>query len=130
MTNDVKQQSAMMSGDSVNPIQFGGAAAGTQIPDASLAVRDGLLQQYLEIVNKRGLHARASAKFVGCVDQFDAKISVAKDGQTVGGDSIMGLMMLAASIGSSIEVTASGPQAHEAMSALKALVASGFGETD
>ncbi|CDZ50992.1 HPr family phosphocarrier protein [Neorhizobium galegae] len=80
------------------------------------------------IVNKRGLHARASAKFVQMVETFDARITVSKDGTTVGGTSIMGLMMLAASTGCSIEVSAEGNQAEEALNALEQLVANKFGE--
>jgi phosphocarrier protein len=82
----------------------------------------------LAITNKRGLHARASAKFVHTVEQFDAEIEVSKDNQTVGGLSIMGLMMLAASIGTSIRVVARGPQAHEAMNAITHLVENKFFE--
>ena len=82
----------------------------------------------LLIINKRGLHARASAKFVQMVEAFDASITVSKDGTTVGGNSIMGLMMLAASPGSSVLVTASGKQATEALDALDRLVADKFGE--
>ncbi|WP_105372231.1 MULTISPECIES: HPr family phosphocarrier protein [Neorhizobium] len=80
------------------------------------------------IVNKRGLHARASAKFVQMVESFDAQITVSKDGTTVGGTSIMGLMMLAASTGCTIEVAAAGKQALEALEALGQLVANKFGE--
>lgn len=86
------------------------------------------ISQDLLIINKRGLHARASAKFVQTVSGFDAVVSVSKDGTTVGGTSIMGLMMLAASPGCSISVTASGNQAHGVMEALAALVADRFGE--
>ena len=82
----------------------------------------------LEIVNQRGLHARASAKFVRCAEQFDAEITVSKDGMSVGGCSIMGLMMLAASMGSSICVGAKGPQSRQALDALTELVAERFGE--
>ena len=82
----------------------------------------------LAIVNQRGLHARASAKFVKCAEVFDANVTVSRDGQTVPGTSIMGLMMLAASIGSSVMVEASGPQANEAMQALEKLVADKFDE--
>lgn len=82
----------------------------------------------LLIVNKRGLHARASAKFVQMVDSYDAAITVSKDGMTVGGTSIMGLMMLAASPGCTVLVEASGNQAVEALAALEALVADRFGE--
>ena len=82
----------------------------------------------LAIVNQRGLHARASAKFVQLADSFQASISVEKDGIKVGGTSIMGLMMLAASPGCSIRVTASGPEAMAAMTAIEKLVADRFGE--
>ena len=86
------------------------------------------LSKELAIINQRGLHARASAKFVKCAEGFDASILVSKEGQTVPGTSIMGLMMLAASIGTSITVEASGPQAEAAMAALENLVASKFDE--
>jgi phosphocarrier protein HPr len=87
-----------------------------------------VITREMNIVNQRGLHARASAKFVKCAESFDAAITVSKDGQTVPGTSIMGLMMLAASIGTSIEVEASGPQAEAAMSALEDLVTRKFDE--
>jgi phosphocarrier protein len=80
------------------------------------------------IVNKRGLHARASAKVVECSARFNAEISVSKDGQTVNGLSIMGLMMLAASYGTEIEICAEGPDAAEALKALLALAEAKFGE--
>ena len=86
------------------------------------------LSRELLIINKRGLHARASAKFVQTVDAFDATITVSKDGMTVGGTSIMGLMMLAASPGSSVIVSASGNQAAEALNALDQLIQNKFGE--
>ena len=82
----------------------------------------------LLIINKRGLHARASAKFVQTVEGFDAKISVSKDGMTVGGTSIMGLMMLAASPGCTISVAAEGAEADAALDAIASLVADRFGE--
>lgn len=82
----------------------------------------------LLIINKRGLHARASAKFVQTVEGFNAQVSVSKDGMTVGGTSIMGLMMLAASPGCSISVTTSGEQAEAVLEALDQLVANKFGE--
>ena len=81
-----------------------------------------------EIVNQRGLHARASAKFVSLVSGFNALVNVEKDGVTVGGTSIMGLMMLAASLGCRIRVSSSGPEAAGVMTALEALIASRFGE--
>jgi len=82
----------------------------------------------LEIVNDKGLHARASAKFVECVESFDAEAEVSRDGISVGGDSIMGLMMLAAAKGSTIEVETSGAEAEALAAALETLVASRFGE--
>jgi phosphocarrier protein HPr len=82
----------------------------------------------IKICNKRGLHARASVKFVQCAERFDAQIRVSKDGHVVGGTSIMGLMMLAAGNGSDIHVSASGPQADEALAALQALIDDKFGE--
>ncbi len=82
----------------------------------------------MDIVNVRGLHARASAKFVKCAEGFDADITVSREGHTVPGTSIMGLMMLAAARGTSISVEAQGPEAEQALKALADLVASGFGE--
>ena len=89
-----------------------------------------MLQREVEIVNKLGLHARASAKFVQTVEKFDAAVRVSRNGESVGGDSIMGLMMLAAGIGTSITVTATGPEAQDVIAALDALVASRFGEEE
>ena len=80
------------------------------------------------IVNKRGLHARASSKFVRCVEEFTAKVTVSKDGTTVGGSSIMGLMLLAAGPGSQVEISAEGPDEAAALDALEALVEDRFGE--
>jgi phosphocarrier protein HPr len=88
----------------------------------------GLLHRELTIVNKRGLHARAAARFVQTAERFAAEITVSKDGTTVGGSSIMGLMMLAASPGSVITVTADGADAEEAIDALAKLVDGYFGE--
>lgn len=82
----------------------------------------------LDITNMRGLHARAAAKFVKCVGDHDARVQVTKDGQTVSGLSIMGLMMLAAGAGSQIDVSASGPDAAAVIDALRALVEDRFGE--
>lgn len=84
----------------------------------------------LPIVNKRGLHARAAAKFVQTVERFEATITVSKDGQSVGGDSIMGLMMLGAAPGTSIKVAAAGPEAEAALAAIAALLADRFGEEE
>jgi phosphocarrier protein HPr len=82
----------------------------------------------LEILNQRGLHARASAKFVKCVEEFEAAVTVSHDGQTVPGTSILGLMMLAAAKGTVITVTAEGPEADQAMEAISAMLADRFGE--
>ncbi|WP_107989070.1 HPr family phosphocarrier protein [Breoghania corrubedonensis] len=84
----------------------------------------------LRIVNRRGLHARASAKLVKLVEQFDAQVEVSRDGQTVGGTSIMGLMMLAASPGCCIHVAVAGREAEAVLEAVTKLVEEGFGETD
>jgi phosphocarrier protein len=86
------------------------------------------ISRELAIVNQRGLHARASAKFVQTVNRYDARVTVEKDGVSVGGTSIMGLMMLAASPGCCIRVTASGAQARDVMDALEGLIADRFGE--
>jgi len=86
------------------------------------------LSRELEICNRLGLHARASARFVQLVTRFDAEIRVEKDGVQVGGDSIMGLMMLAAGPGSVITVRAHGRQAKQALQALAELVQTRFGE--
>ena len=82
----------------------------------------------LKIVNEKGLHARASAKFVEVVEAHEARATVAKDGMEVSGDSIMGLLMLAASRGTAIEVETSGAEAEKLADALEALVANRFGE--
>ena len=87
-----------------------------------------MTQIKLKIVNEKGLHARASAKLVEVVEAFDAQAEVAKDGMSASGDSIMGLLMLAASRGSMIEVQTSGPDAQALAEALEALVADKFGE--
>ena len=84
----------------------------------------------IRIDNALGLHARASAKFVKCAENFNAEILVSKDGHVVGGTSIMGLMMLAAAKGTSIHVSATGPQADEALDAIETLIANRFGEAE
>ncbi len=88
------------------------------------------LERIVEITNKKGLHARASAKFVQAVENFDAEVTVTRGSETVGGTSIMGLMMLAAGPGTSITIHARGKDAAEAMTAICALVNSRFGEDD
>ena len=87
-------------------------------------------QRTVEIVNIRGLHARASAKFVKLASTYDAEVRVSKDGQTVDARSIMGLMMLAAGPGCCIDIEAEGAQADEAVAALTALVTSKFDEDE
>jgi len=82
----------------------------------------------IRIANKRGLHARASAKIVEAAARFESEIMVIKDGQSVNARSIMGLMMLAASMGSDVEITAAGPDAAEALTAIVALAEAKFGE--
>jgi phosphocarrier protein len=82
----------------------------------------------LDIINEKGLHARASAKFVEVVESFDARAEVTKDGETVSGDSIMGLLMLGASRGTQISVVTEGNEAENLLNALMALVANRFGE--
>jgi phosphocarrier protein len=87
-------------------------------------------EQTVEIINKRGLHARASAKFVKLAATFDAEVKVSKDGQCVDARSIMGLMMLAAGPGSAIDIQAEGSEAKAAVDALAALVAARFDEDE
>ncbi|MBX9943070.1 MAG: HPr family phosphocarrier protein [Reyranella sp.] len=98
--------------------------ASSEAADAGI----GALRRTLGIANKRGLHARAAAKFVRTAGQFEAVVRVGFRGQEVSGLSIMGLMMLSAGIGSEIELACSGRQAVEAMAALSALVEGKFGE--
>lgn len=86
------------------------------------------MQFRLKIVNDKGLHARASAKFVETVERFDARAEVSRDGMTVSGDSIMGLMMLVAAYGTHIDVETEGPEAEPLADALRTLVESRFGE--
>ena len=104
--------------DSERHFRDGGGASGNSV------VRE------LVICNQKGLHARASAKFVQTVEKFEAKVRVSRGGETVGGDSIMGLMMLSAGPGSSIVVEASGREAALAISALEALIKNRFGEEE
>ena len=84
----------------------------------------------IRIVNQKGLHARASARFVQTVDKFNADVTVSRGGETVGGTSIMGLLMLAAGQGSTITVKARGPEAKAAIAAIEALCADRFGEEE
>lgn len=94
----------------------------------SLRAPDIMTRITLNIINEKGLHARASAKLVEVVESFDASAEVSKDGLSASGDSIMGLLMLAASKGSSIDVETSGPDAEALAEALASLVAGKFGE--
>jgi phosphocarrier protein HPr len=88
----------------------------------------GAVSRELLIINKRGLHARASAKFVQLVEKFSAEVWVTRGSETVGGTSIMGLMMLAAGPGTTVTVSAIGPEAQAAVDALAALIADKFNE--
>ena len=97
-------------------------------PNAPTA--DGAITRELPIINRKGLHARATAKFVHCVEQFDADVTVSRCGETVGGQSIMGILTLGAGIGSTISVAATGPQAQEAIDAIVALIGNRFGEDE
>jgi phosphocarrier protein HPr len=104
-----------------------GDNAGTNVPSSS----SGAVIREIPIINKRGLHARASAKFVKMVEGFDAEISVTgRSGETVGGNSIMGLMMLSAGPGTTIVVSATGADAEAAVAALAELVGSKFNEEE
>jgi len=98
--------------------------------DTGREPRAGLYFAEVVIPNKKGLHARASAQFVRCAANFTAKVRVTREGHTVGGTSIMGLMMLAAGQGHTILIETEGPDAHAALEALIALVENGFGEED
>ena len=93
-------------------------------------LREGAVVRVLTICNKKGLHARASARFVQTVEKFDAEVRVMRCGEIVGGTSIMGLMMLAASPGTTITVEATGKEAAEVIAALAELFESRFGEQD
>lgn len=97
-------------------------------PQAGTGVPAGAISKDLLIINKRGLHARASAKFVQAVERFDAQVWVTRGGETVGGTSIMGLMMLAAGPGTTITVAAAGAEADAALAAITELVESKFNE--
>jgi phosphocarrier protein HPr len=102
---------------------------GVPEPEQPRAGSDAVVREFT-ICNKRGLHARASAKFVQTVEKFDAEVRVTRSGETVGGTSIMGLMMLAASPGTTIIVEATGQEAAEVVEALATLIDSRFGEED
>ena len=106
-----------MSDDAASPE----SEAGPSVPESAVS-------REVPIINKRGLHARASAKFVQMVERFNAEVWVTKGGETVGGTSIMGLMMLSAGPGTSIVVSAIGPEAQSAIDAITELVAGKFNE--
>jgi phosphocarrier protein len=91
---------------------------------------EGWLSREMPIVNRKGLHARATAKFVQCVERFGSQITVSRAGETVGGTSIMGILTLGAGIGTTISVSAKGDDAAEALEAIAALVANRFGEDE
>jgi len=105
------------------------AGEGDLAPDLT-APRSEAVVRVLKIVNQKGLHARASAKFVQTVEKFDADVRVSRGGESVGGTSIMGLMMLAAGPGTEITVTACGKERAEVLAALELLVNGRFGEND
>jgi phosphocarrier protein HPr len=98
--------------------------------DDTAQAGDGVLSRELPIINRKGLHARATAKFVQCVERFQSEITVSRAGETVGGTSIMGILTLGAGIGTSIVVTARGEDAADALAAIAALVADRFGEDE
>ena len=91
---------------------------------------EAVVSRVVEIVNTRGLHARAAAKLVNTAEKFSATVDVLRDGQVVSARSIMGLMMLGAGMGSTIELRAEGFDAHEALDAIASLVEAGFHEQD
>ncbi|MEH2474010.1 phosphocarrier protein HPr [Nitrobacteraceae bacterium AZCC 2161] len=104
-----------------------GSTSSQAAPDAPSSSA-GAVSREIPIINKRGLHARASAKFVQMVERFNAEVTVTRNGESVGGTSIMGLMMLSAGPGTTIMVSATGPEAEAAIAALAELVGDKFGE--
>lgn len=100
------------------------------VPCPPAPSRDGALVREVEIVNRKGLHARATAKFVHCAEGFNADITVTRCGETVGGTSIMGILTLGAGIGTTITLGAAGEDAEAAIDALSTLVANRFGEDE
>src|SRR5262249_56981770 len=105
------------------------ALANGMLPAAFVA-RPGAVVRQINVINQKGLHARASAKFVQLVEKYDADVRVSRGSETVGGTSIMGLMMLAAGPGTTITVEATGPQAAEVVAAINAFVSTRFGEEE
>jgi phosphocarrier protein HPr len=106
------------------------ASPGDGDPPSGFVARPGAVVRQVPIINQKGLHARASAKFVQLVEKFDADVRVSRGSETVGGTSIMGLMMLAAGPGTTIIVEAIGAQAAEVVEEIAKLVASRFGEEE
>ena len=113
-----------------NPDPSSSSDAPTEENCPPAPIPEGALWREVAIINKKGLHARATAKFVQCVDQFDAEITVTRCGETVNGNSIMGILTLGAYMGSFITITARGTQAELALTALETLVAERFGESE
>ena len=111
-----------MTSDESNPIEIGDRAAPSETGET--------LVRTVEIINRKGLHARATAKLVQCVDQFDVTVTVSRGGETVGGTSIMGILTLGAGPGTTITITAAGAEAEQAMAAITALIADKFGEDE
>ncbi|PTM39940.1 phosphocarrier protein [Bosea sp. 124] len=116
-------------------LSAGGGAVGFQMGESEddcdcpeVEIPAGALYGEFQIVNKKGLHARATAKFVQCASGFDADVTVTRCGETVGATSIMGILTLGAGIGSTITVVAKGREAKDALQALQTLVADRFGE--
>ena len=108
--------------------QAGSGEDRSQADQSDARCEAAAIHRKFAIVNKRGLHARASARFVETVEDYDAEVTITRDGMTGGGLSIMGLLMLAASQGTTIAVSASGPDAVAVLDALQELVANRFGE--
>lgn len=104
--------------------------ASAQEPEGAVPDFPGYLVRQMPIVNRKGLHARATAKLVQCIDGFDCDVLISKGGETVGGASIMGILTLGAGIGSTITVAVKGAEADAAMEAIAALVANRFGEDE
>jgi phosphocarrier protein HPr len=111
-----------MSKDDVGPRES------ADCPD--LLPPEGAVVRTFEIVNRKGLHARATAKLVQCIDGFDAAVTISRCGETVGGSSIMGILTLGAGPGMTVTVTAAGSEAAQAMEAIAALIANRFGEDE
>ena len=99
-------------------------------PVSETLTAEGRTARTCLIVNRKGLHARATAKFVHCVESFDAEVQVSRGGETVGGLSIMGILTLGAGQGTTVTVSATGPQAAEAVEGLAKLIANRFGEDE